>query len=101
MPAPGAAIAAVAAGNVAFSRDAIADGKAGHLRADFDNFAAVLVSHRHGYGNGFLRPRVPLVYVHVGAANSGLAYADAHVVGTERRWCDVLQLDAGRGAVFD
>ena len=42
----GAAVAAVAAGDVAFARDAIADLEARHLAADLDDLAAVLVARR-------------------------------------------------------
>src|SRR5204863_812068 len=72
VPAAGAAVAAVAAGDVALAGDAIAALQAVHLRADLDDAPAVLVAHRHRHRDGLLRPGIPVVDVHVGAADRGL-----------------------------
>ena len=101
MPAPGAAVAAVAAGDVPFAGDAIADAQAAHFAAHLDDLAAVLVAHGHRHGNGLLRPRIPLVDVHVGAADRGLRDLDEHVVRADLRLRDVLQPDAGGGLFLD
>ena len=69
----GAAVAAVAAGDVAFARDAVADREAAHFAAHVDDAAEVLVADGHGHRDGLLRPGVPVVDVHVGAADRGLA----------------------------
>ena len=50
--ATGTAVAAVAAGDVAFAGDPIADGKAAHFLAD-DHLSHILVPHHHGDGMVF------------------------------------------------
>ena len=71
--AAGAAVAAITAGDVAFAGDAVADLEALHLAADLDDLADVLVADGHRHGIVLLRPLVPDVDVHVGAADRGLA----------------------------
>src|SRR5260370_22782856 len=95
MPPARAAIAAVPAGNVAFSRYAIAGVEAAHLAAQFDDFSGVFMADGHGYGNGFLRPGIPVVNVHVGAAYRRAVDLDEHVIVADRRLRDVLQPDTG------
>ena len=80
MPLAGAAVAAMTAGDVALAGDAIALLETGHVAADLDDLADELVTDRHRHGDGALRPFVPVVDVHVGAADGGLADADEHVV---------------------
>src|SRR5690606_24490205 len=74
---------------------AVTDLQAANLRADFDDASAILVSHGHGHGDGLLRPVVPVVDVHVRAADRGLRDPDEHIVGTGLRLGDVLHPDAG------
>ena len=80
VPAAGAAVAAVAAGDVALAGDAVADREAAHFAAERDDLAAVLVADLHRHRDRALRPGVPLVDVDVGAADGRLAHADQHVV---------------------
>src|SRR6266481_2868638 len=94
--AAGTAVAAVAAGNVALARNAVALFKAPHLRAERDDAAAVLMAHGHRHRNGLLRPGVPVVDVHVSAADRGLGDLDQHVVGADLGLGDVLEPDTGR-----
>ena len=79
----GAAIAAIAAGEVAFARHAIAEREAAHFAAHVDDAAEVLVAHGHGHRDGLLRPGIPVVDVHVGAADRGLGDLDEHIVGAD------------------
>jgi hypothetical protein len=83
--APGAAVAAVAAGDVAFAGDTVTERKAAHFLADLDHFADIFVAHVHGHRNGLLRPLVPVPDVDVRATDGGLADADHHVVVADRR----------------
>ena len=95
MAAAGAAIAAEPAGDVAFARDAIAHREATHLAAHVDDAAEVFVTHGHGHRDGLLRPGIPVVDVHVGAADGGLGDLDQHIVGADLGDLDVLHPDAG------
>src|SRR5207344_265680 len=76
MPAPGAAVAAEAAGDVPLARDAVADAEAAHFLSHLDDLADVFVADLHRHGNGLLRPVVPFPDVNVGAADRGLADPD-------------------------
>src|SRR5690606_8848137 len=80
VPATGPAVAAVPARDVPLARHAVADRETGHLRAEFLDDPDVLVTGDEGYGNRALRPGVPVVDVHVRAAEAGVLHADEHVV---------------------
>ena len=71
MPPPGQAVAAAAAHHVALAADDVAGIEVVHVRSDGDDLAHELMADRHGHGNRLLRPLVPLVDVHVGAADAG------------------------------
>src|SRR5271165_3946496 len=101
MTASGSAVAAMPAGDVPFAGDAIAGFDSAHFAAHLDDFARVLVTHGHGYGHGFLRPRVPVVDVHVGAANGGAVHLDQHVVVADRRLGHILHPDSRFRPSFD
>ncbi len=96
----GATIATVTAGDVAFARDPIAHREPTHFAAHVDDAAEVLVPNGHGHGNGLLRPGIPVVDVHVGAADGGLGDLDEHVVRTDLRDVDVPHPDAGFRLAF-
>jgi hypothetical protein len=89
--APGKAVAATTADHVAFTADQVAGEEVRHIGAHLYDLADELVADGHGHGDGLLRPRVPLVDVDVGAANSGAQHADQHVVDTDLRNVDLLQ----------
>jgi hypothetical protein len=92
--ASGAAVAAVAAGDVALAGDAVAGREPRHLAAHLDDLAAVLVADLHRHRDGALRPGVPVVDVDVGAADRGLPHADEDVVRADARRVHVLHPDA-------
>ena len=62
-----------------------------HVLADFSDFAYKFVPDDHGSGDGFLSPFIPLVDVHVGAANAGAVNMDEHVVNTDLRLGNFLE----------
>ena len=101
VPPPGAAIAAMSAGDVAFSGHAIAGVEAAHFPAQFDDFAGILMADGHGHGHGLLRPGVPVVDMHVGAADGGAMHLDEYIVVADRGFRNVLQPDAGFRACLD
>ncbi len=80
-----AAVTAVAAGDMAFARNAIANLKAFHFLADAHHFADIFVTDDHGYRNGLLRPLVPVVDMHVSTADGGLTNFDQQIVMTDFR----------------
>ena len=95
MPAPGPAVAAMAAGHVALAGDPLADLEAGDFHAEIGDGADELVAHGHGHRNGALRPVVPVVDVNIGAADRGLSDLDQHVVMADRGLGHLLHPDAG------
>src|SRR4030088_692535 len=97
----GTAVAEVTAGDVPLARTAIALLQALHFRAELDDAAAILMTHGHRHRNGFLRPGVPVVDVHVGAADRGLGDLDQHVIGADLGLGDVLEPDTGRRPLLD
>src|SRR5688500_3742529 len=101
MATAGAAVAAIAARDVAFAGNAIADLEAGNLAADLDDLAAVFVPDCHRHRDRLLRPGVPVVDVHVRAADGAALHTDQNVVRTGGGFRDVLQFDADGLVSFD
>ncbi len=85
----GAAVTAVATGDVTFTGDAVADLKTAHFLADTDHFAHVFMPHNHRYRDRLLRPFIPVVDMHVGAANRGFANFNQQIVVAEFRFRNV------------
>ena len=96
-----AAIAAMAADDVALAGDDLSGLVGGHGRAHFLNDAAVLVAHVHADGDGLLGPRVPVPDVHVGAADGGLVNLDENIVGSDFGHGYVQQLEPLVSLCFD
>ncbi len=101
MPTPGAAVAAIAAGDVALAGDAVADIEALHLLAQGHDLADIFMANLHADGDGLGRPLVPFPDVDVGAADRGLGDLDEHVVMADFRLLDLGELEAGAGFGFD
>src|ERR1700722_7072689 len=59
------------------------------------------MSDRHRHGHGFLRPRIPIVNVHIGAADCGTLDLDEHIVVTDRGFRNILHPDTGFRAGLD
>jgi hypothetical protein len=83
MAAPGEAVAAAAADDVAFAADDLAGEEVVDVGADLDDFADELMPHGHRHGDGLLGPGIPFVDVQVGAADAGLADLDEDVVDAD------------------
>src|SRR5262249_6908411 len=101
VPLPGAAVPAVATGDVPLAAHPFADLEAGDLAAELCDLPHELVPDHHRNLDGLLRPRVPVPDVDVGAADAGLADLDQHVVGPDLRHRDVLHPDARLGLGLD
>src|SRR5690606_2204687 len=79
--ATGTTVAALAADDVAFGRDALADVVAGRARTQLHHAAHEFMADGQALRDGALRPLVPQVDVQVGAADRGLLEADQDLVG--------------------
>src|SRR5581483_5853009 len=85
MAPPSEAVAAAAAGYVAFTADQFAGMKIGDVRADRNDLADEFMADNHGHWNGRLGPRVPVINVEIGAANAGEQHADFDVINADLR----------------
>src|SRR5690606_30784354 len=99
--APGAAVAAVAADDVALGRDPLPDPVAGHARAEAGDPADELVADHQALRNRALGPFIPEVDVQVGAADGGLLEADQHLVRTRFGHRNLLHPDAAGQLALD
>src|SRR5690606_36361121 len=99
--AAAAAVAAMAADDVAFGRDALADLVPGHARAELGDAADELVADDQAGPDRALAPLVPQIDVQVGAADGGLLDLDQDFVGPGHRHRYVLHPDALAGLALD
>ena len=65
----GAAIAAMAADNMAFAGHPFADLETAHAGTKTVDFAYILMPHHHRHGDSPLRPAIPFPYMKIGAAD--------------------------------
>src|SRR5580692_5137929 len=91
MAPPRQTIAAPAADYVTLAADDIAGEEIVDIRAHFDDFAYELVPDRHGHRDGALRPLIPFVDMHVGAADAGAQHLDQYVADADLRRLDFFQ----------
>ena len=75
----GMAVTAMVAGNVPFTRVALADMQPCHTFAERGDFADIFMTDGHGRLDMQLRPRVPVVDVYVRAADGGLVDLDKNL----------------------
>ncbi len=101
MPASCAAIAAHAAGDVAFCGNPVANGIVVHAGTELDDLSDELVADDERRTNRSLRPLVPVVDVQIGAADGGLLHLHQHLVGGHARHRHVFHPDARLGGSFD
>ncbi len=79
------AVAALAADDMAFAGDPLADMILGDGRTDLGDLAAEFMTDDHRHRNGLLRPLVPVPDMHVGAADGRFLHADQNVVRPDFR----------------
>src|SRR6266496_4562900 len=71
--------------------------KSFHVIADVINDADKLVTNCHRHRNRFLRPFVPVIYMHVGPTDRRFQYADKHVLAGSSWNRNFLQPETGLG----
>src|SRR6185437_9364743 len=77
------AITAAPADHVAFAANQVTGKEVIDIGADGDDFTHELMPDRHGHGDGFARPFVPLIDVQVRTADPGVPHAHQHVVNAD------------------
>jgi hypothetical protein len=100
MAAAGEAVAATSADDVAFSADELANSDVGDIGADFNDLADELVADDEAGGNGGAGPRVPVVDVEIGTADTGGENANFDVVDADLRLRDLFEPEAALGPAF-
>ena len=80
MPPSGQTIAAVSTGDVSLTDHDIAACKSFHVVTDSLNHAGKLMTNRHRNRNGFLRPVIPVIDVHVCAADRCFQHPDQNII---------------------
>ncbi len=95
------AVATATADNVALAADQIAGMEVVDVRADSHDFADKFVADSHWYGDGLLRPLVPLINVHIGATDASVVDAYEYVVDADPWLGDVLEPEAFDCFAFD
>src|SRR6476659_2372668 len=80
MPPPRQTIPAMSTGDVTLAHHEIAARKSFHVITDSINDPGKLMTDGHRHWNGFLRPVIPVVDMHVGTADRRLQHPDQHVV---------------------
>src|SRR3546814_197215 len=100
VPTARPAIPAIAASDMPFARNAVANSEAADLLPYFHDFTHVLMPHMHGHRDRFGGPIVPVPDMHIGAANRGLADFDQDIVMADGRLVDRCQDQACRRLNF-
>ena len=97
MTAARQAIATMPTRDVPLAYHEIALYKSFHMIAYVVDNADELVANCHRHGNRFLRPRVPVVNVNIGAADRSFQNANAHVVTADLRDGNFFEPQSGLG----
>jgi len=97
----GQAVAAAPAHHMSLGADQITHVEIVHVAADLDDPADELVADHHRDLDRLLGPGVPVVDVHVRAADRGLHDFDQHVVDIDSRLRHVLHPEADLCLAFD
>src|SRR5271165_1216994 len=101
LAAAGHAVAAAAAHYVAFARDQFAGTKIDDIGADLNDLANEFMPDRHRNRDRLLGPGIPVVDVHVGAADPCAVDADQNSIDAEGGLGDVFEPKAWRSVRLD
>src|SRR5437016_2330335 len=85
----GATLVTMSTGDVGFGGDEVAWDEGGDFAADFDDLASEFVTKDAGDGQAALRPRVPLVDMHVCTTDGGGLHLNEYITRADMR--DVYQ----------
>ena len=91
MPPSRQAIAAVSTCDVSLAHHEISARKSSHVVTDSINDAGKLMTDGHRHSDGFLRPVIPVVDVHVSTADRRLQHPDQHVIAANFWNRNILQ----------
>ena len=80
------AVAAPVAGDVSLAGNPLSHGKTGDTGTQGSHFAHILMADGHGGLDMYLGPGVPVVDVHIRAADGGFVHLDKHLAGTGDRY---------------
>ena len=86
---------------MSLGRHPVSDLHVGDELADFDDFPGELMANDERRFASAARPVIPLVDVHVSAADTGATHLDQDLVVQNRRHRNIGQLEAGTSVMFD
>jgi hypothetical protein len=101
MPPAGQTVSTPPADHVPLAADDVAQVKVVNVRADFDDPPYELVPDNQRDRDRSLRPVVPVVDVHVGAADPRAQHLDQHIVDADLRLGHVLKPQADLAIFFN
>jgi hypothetical protein len=101
MTATGETVAAATTDYMALPRDNLPGMKVIDVGTHIDNLANKLMTHDHGHRNGCLSPIVPVVDMHVGAADGSAFDFDQDVVDTHFWFRHIFQPEADASVPFN
>jgi len=101
MPPARQAVAATSADHVPFGANEVSDREVVDVAADLNDPPDELVSDGHGHTDGLLCPGVPVVDVHVRAADRGLDHLDQDVVDADPGYGNLFQPQTLFGLALD
>ncbi len=88
------AVAAMATDDMPFAADDIAGMKVLYVGSDLDDFSDELMANDHRHGNRPAGPCVPVIDMHVGAADAGAEDLDQHIADSDRRDRHLIEPEA-------
>jgi len=95
------AVAAVAADDVSFPGDQVADFEVVDVTSNFNDRAHKLVTHRHRNRNGLLSPFIPVIDVNVRPTDPRFLDLDEHIIDSDFRNRNLFQPQTGLRFLLD
>ena len=86
---------------MSLSGDPLPDGKTGDAGTQGGYLAHILMADGHGGLDMYLGPGVPVIDVHIGAADGGFVYLDQHLAGAGNRYRHLPQRKSRAGGGLD
>src|SRR5207249_1037620 len=95
------AIPASSTSHMTFATHQLAGMKVGHIGPNCNDFADEFVPNDHGHRDCVFGPLIPVVNVHIGAANSCHQDADLHIINTDLRLRHLFEPQTAGSFSFD
>ena len=101
MPPPRETITTASADDMPLAADHVTHLDVRDVAAKCRHGAGKFMTDHHGHGDGLLRPLIPVVDMHIGAANGGLMDLDQDIIEAHLRHGHILQPQPRPRLLFD